>query len=155
MTGIVVLRDVLKSDIPLFFEHQSNAEAVHMAAFPAREWEPFMSHWRKIMADETVINKTILFDGEVAGNVVCFERSGKWEVGYWLGKPFWGRGIATKALVDFLDLLTIRPLYAYAAKHNIASNRVLEKCGFEYIGEADEFSSLGGQVVKGSIWRLM
>ena len=52
------------------------------------------------------------------------------EIGYWLGEPFWGRGIATRALAEFLQVVTERPLRAHVAMHNIGSMRVLEKCGF-------------------------
>ncbi len=99
-----------------------------------------MAHWAKIMADESNILKTILFDGQVAGNIVGWESSGEWEVGYWIGKEYWGKGIATKALVLFLDLVKTRPLYAHVVKHNIASRRVLEKCGFKVtVEELEEF----------------
>ena len=45
-----------------------------------------MAHWTKILADETVIKKTVLFDGRVAGNVVSFEQECEREVGYWIGR---------------------------------------------------------------------
>ena len=94
-----------------------------------------MAHWAKIMADETLTLKTILFDEHVAGNMVCFQQSGEWEVGYWLGKEYWGKGIATQALSQFLGFVKMRPLYAHVAKHNIGSIRVLEKCGFTVYNE--------------------
>jgi RimJ/RimL family protein N-acetyltransferase len=86
------------------------------------------------MKDETVILKTILFEGQVAGNLVSFVLSGEREVGYWLGREFWGKGIATRALSEFLKQVKERPLYAHVARHNIASLRVLEKCGFRLQG---------------------
>ena len=109
-----------------------------MAAFPPRDRNAFMAHWTRIMADETVIKKTILFDGELAGNVVSFVRSGEREVGYWIGKNYWGRGVATQALSEFLDYVETRPLYAHVARHNVASIRVLQKCGFRISGEEQE-----------------
>ena len=89
-----------------------------------------MAHWHRIMADETVRLQTIMVDGQIAGHVVSFVRSGEREVGYWLGREYWGRGIATQALRLFLGQLEMRPLYGHAARHNVASQRVLEKCGF-------------------------
>ena len=86
MTDNVQLRDVTESDLPIFFEQQLNPEATEMAAFPSRDRDAFMAHWVKIMADDSVILKTILFDGHVAGNMVSFEMSDKREVGYWIGK---------------------------------------------------------------------
>jgi len=61
---------------------------------------------------------------------VAFEQFGRPSVGYWLGREFWDRGIATRALAEFLTLIPTRPLYARAASDNVGSIRVLEKCGF-------------------------
>jgi RimJ/RimL family protein N-acetyltransferase len=132
----ILLRDITESDLPIIFEQQRDPEATAMAAFPSRDREAFDAHWAKIMADETVILKTIEVDGQAAGHLVSWGTgNGKREVGYWLGKEFWGKGIATKALAEFLKVVETRPLFAHAAKHNVASRRVLEKCGFAVIGE--------------------
>jgi RimJ/RimL family protein N-acetyltransferase len=133
--GEVLLRDMLEEDLPILFEHQDDPEACEMAAFAARERDTFMEHWTEILVDETVDKKTILFDGRAAGYIVSFERDGKRQVGYWIGKTFWGQGIASRALAVFLDHVDSRPLYAFVAKHNLGSLRVLEKCGFTIDGE--------------------
>lgn len=90
----------------------------------------------------------------MAGSAVSFLRDGRREVGYWLGREFWGKGIATRGLAVFLERVEERPLYAYAAKHNIASIRVLEKCGFRQIGEEKEFSQVDGENVEDVIMML-
>ena len=131
---ISLLRDVTESDLPILFEQQLDPEATAMAAFPSRDGDAFMKHWAKIMADDSNILKTILFEDQVAGNIVSWEGSGEREVGYWLGKEFWSKGIATQGLSQFLEIVTARPLVAHVAKHNVASRRVLEKCGFKIIG---------------------
>jgi RimJ/RimL family protein N-acetyltransferase len=137
MTSDVVLRDVTEEDLPIFFRHQMDSEASRMAAFTPRENDAFLQHWRtKILSDEAVAKKTVLYQGEVAGNVLAFEHDGKREVGYWIGREFWGKGVATRALAEFLIHETARPLYAGVAKHNVASIRVLEKCGFRVLEEA-------------------
>lgn len=138
MPTTILLRDVIASDLPIFFEQQLDPVANQMAAFPARDRDAFMTHWTKIMADESDILKTILYGDQVAGNIVSWEHSDEREVGYWLGREFWGKGIATQALTLFLEQVTTRPLYAYVAKHNLASIRVLEKCGFTTTGEEAE-----------------
>ena len=102
-----------------------------MAAFPPRDRDAFMRHWRKILADEAVITETVLVDGRVAGNVVSWEHDGERDVGYWIGKQFWGKGVATAALSEFLIQVTTRPLHAHVARHNVASVRVLEKLGMQ------------------------
>ena len=75
MTGRIQLREVHESDLPALFEHQNDPVANEMAAFPPRDREAFMAHWQKVLANPEVITRTIVADGEVAGNVVCFERS--------------------------------------------------------------------------------
>ena len=138
MLTTILLRDVIESDLPIFFEQQMDPVANQMAAFPARDREAFMAHWTKILADESNILKTILYDAQVAGNIVSWEQSGAREVGYWLGREYWGKGIATRALAAFLEQVTARPLHAYVAKHNLASIRVLQKCGFTITSEEAE-----------------
>ena len=100
-----------------------------MVAFTTRDpadRAAFMAYWAKILADHSVIKRTILHDEQVAGNIVSFEWDGKREVGYWLGKEYWGRGLATRALLEFLTVVKTRPLYAHAAADNVDSIRVLE-----------------------------
>lgn len=148
MISTVQLRDVNESDLPIFFEHQLDPEATQMASFPSRSRDGFMAHWTKIMTDGSVVLKTILFNGDVAGNIVCFEQLGEREVGYWIGKEYWGKGIATRALQEFLEQIDTRPLYAHVAKQNIASRRVLEKCGFVVSGEDKFFSQILGDDIE-------
>jgi RimJ/RimL family protein N-acetyltransferase len=150
----VRLRDVVDDDLPIFFAFQSDPEAVRLAAIAPRAHEDFLAHWAKIRQDPTVRIRTVLADGQVAGNVLTFERDGHREVGYWIGRPFWGQGIATRALEAFLTEIPSRPLYGHAAKVNQGSIRVLEKCGFTRVGEDPEFSKIGDQFVEGVILRL-
>jgi len=134
----VVLRDVERADLDTFFINQADPEANRMAAFTAQnpnDREAFLAHWARLLVDESVTVKTVVVDGRVAGNVLMFSHAGQPEVGYWLGREFWGQGVATRALADFLRLIPVRPLFARAAKDHAASLRVLTKCGFAVIGE--------------------
>lgn len=125
------LRETTAADLPAFFEHQQDPVACQMAAFPPREREPFTAHWEKILANPTVTTRTVVSEGQIAGNVICYEESGRLLIGYWFGRPFWGQGIASRAVSAFLSLIPTRPLYAYVAAHNLASIRVLQRCGFQ------------------------
>lgn len=154
MTDDVSLRDVTEDDLPILFEQQRDPEACRMAAFPARDREAFTAHWTKILSDPTVTKKAILFNGQVAGNIVSFVQLGTPKVGYWIGKSYWGKGIATKALFEFLSHVEARPLYAHVAKHNVASMRVLEKCGFTICGEDRSPASTGGEEVEEFVLKL-
>lgn len=140
----VTLRDVIETDLPIFFEHQQDKEAVYMAAFTPKDpsdREAFMAHWAKILGDANNINKTIVYDEQVVGHVASFEMFGEREVTYWIDRAYWGKGIATKALKALLASIEIRPLYARAVKDNHASIRVLEKCGFVISGEDTGFAN--------------
>jgi RimJ/RimL family protein N-acetyltransferase len=132
----ILLRAVTECDLPILFEHQRQPEANKMAAFPARDRDAFMAHWTKILGDPTVLAMTILVDGRVAGHIGSWKRDGQRLVGYWIGREYWGKGVATQMLSMFLSRVSDRPLCAHVAKHNIASIRVLEKCGFELCPEA-------------------
>ena len=137
MASDIVLREVTEADLPTLFEHQRDPVANQMAAFPARDREAFMAHWTtKILVNPTGIVRAILWNGHLAGNVLSWEQAGERSIGYWLGRDYWGRGIATRAVSDFLQLLPTRPLHAQVAKHNRASLRVLQKCGFTISGES-------------------
>jgi len=127
---LVTLRAVLDADLESFFQDQCDREAAQMVGFSPRDRPACMAHWRRILADPATMIRTILADGHVAGNIVSFEQDREREVGYWLGKPYWGQGIATRALMLFLEQISVRPLSAHVALHNHASRRVLEKCGF-------------------------
>jgi RimJ/RimL family protein N-acetyltransferase len=139
---VSVLRDVTESDLPIFFEHQSDPEATAMADFPARDREAFDAHWERVLGDPTLTSKTIVFEGQVAGNIGSWEHDGRRLVGYWLGREFWGKGLATKALAELVDELGRRPIYAYVAKTNVGSIRVLEKCGFVRSDEDEDLYKL-------------
>jgi RimJ/RimL family protein N-acetyltransferase len=128
-----------------------------MAAFLPRDRSDrraFMMHWKRILADPTVTTKAILWDGQIAGSIGSFLWDGKPQVTYWLGKAFWGRGIATEALTEFLRIFNTRPLYASAARDNAGSTRVLEKCGFVVRGSAKAFAESRGTEIEEVFFEL-
>ena len=137
----IIIRPVIESDLPIFYLHQADKEAARIADFPSREEVAFYDHWHKIMANPENILRTVLWEGQVAGNMVSFIMDGKREVGYWLGREYWGKGIASTALELFLQVVTERPLYGVTASSNPGSARVLKKCGFE-LQESSEKESI-------------
>ena len=73
MTQTVQLRDVTEGDLAIFFKHQLDSAATHMAAFTAKEpadRDAFAAHWTKILGDDNIKKKAILFAGRVIGHVV-------------------------------------------------------------------------------------
>ena len=126
----LVLREVVDTDLAIFFEHQRDPEAVRMAAFPSRDRDAFLTHWAKLRREPSNIVRAIVWDGQVAGNIGSWMAGGRRLIGYWIGREFWGRGVATAALAAFVADVKERPLHAFVAEHNIGSIRVLEKCEF-------------------------
>ena len=168
-----LLRPVEDADLAVFHDHAIDPEANAVLGYSGREPAPrdaFLEKWARIRRDAGVIVRTILAeDGSVAGYVSCFVRAGEpaaasgddgqafrrlREVAYWIGREHWGKGLATRALDELLDLVAERPLFARCSKTNAASRRVLEKCGFAIAGE-DRFTPVpGGSAVEEWVWKL-
>jgi RimJ/RimL family protein N-acetyltransferase len=129
----VHLREVRADDLPIHFEQQRDQESNALAAVPARDRQAFDAHWAGLLADPDVLLLTVVADGEVAGSALSYIRDGRRQVGYWIARERWGKGIASQALAQLLDELGERPLYATVAADNGASLRVLEKHGFARI----------------------
>ena len=155
----VLLREVTEDDLVIFFEQQHDPDANWMAAFTAKDptdWAAFAAKWAKILDDRTGTAKTIVCGGRVAGYLLNFIApwSGQREVSYWIERDHWGRGLATRALAAFVGGLAARPLYARAAADNVASIRVLEKCGFVLIGRDRGFANARGAEIEEVVMEL-
>ncbi|MFF3657418.1 GNAT family N-acetyltransferase [Streptomyces olivochromogenes] len=131
----VRLRDVVEADLDLFLAYEHDPEAARRSRFTPRPRDAFMSHWRtRILGDDTVLVQTVTVDGVPAGNLVAWWEGERRFIGYWFGRPYWGRGIGAKALTRFLELERNRPLYADPFTGNTASIRLLERHGFQHQG---------------------
>jgi RimJ/RimL family protein N-acetyltransferase len=128
-----------------------------MAAFTAPDHmdrDAFERRWSKLRADETVINRAIVADGEVAGTIGSWGEADEREVTYWIGRSHWGKRIATCALDAFLTVDPTRPLHARVAYDNVASRRVLEKCGFRVIATERSFAEARSSEIEEVVLRL-
>jgi RimJ/RimL family protein N-acetyltransferase len=137
------LREVRDEDLSVLFEQWADPVAARMAAFVAPDHmdrNAFERRWSRLRADATLINRAIVVDGEVAGSIGSWGEPAEREVTYWVGRSYWGRGIATGALDAFLTVDLSRPLHARVASDNVASRRVLEKCGFRVIATERSFA---------------
>ena len=133
----VILREVVDSDLPIFFRHQRDPEGVRMAAFSSRDHDAFMTHWAKLRRESSNITRSIVCDGQLVGNIGSWLAENRRLIGYWIGREFWGQGMATAALAAFVAEIKQRPLHAFVATHNVGSIRVLEKCDFVVSPEHD------------------
>jgi RimJ/RimL family protein N-acetyltransferase len=92
-------------------------------------------------------------DGALVGSVASFVMEGDTEVTYWIDRSAWGNGIASRALMQLLELVTVRPIYARAATDNVASLRVLTKAGFDVIGTERSYAGARGTEIEETILR--
>jgi [ribosomal protein S5]-alanine N-acetyltransferase len=157
MSQSPTLRKTEESDIEVFFDHQADEEAVFMAAFTSKnpkDKEAYVTKWKRLLHDSTVHMRTIILGGKIAGTVVKFEMEGDAEITYALGKEYWGKGIASKALQEFLLLEKRRPIYGRAAADNHGSVKVLEKCGFKFIRKEMGFANARGKEIEEVVYWL-
>lgn len=97
--------------------------------------------------------KALDLNGECIGSVGITYQQGEHshavELGYWLGENYWGLGIASFAVAKMTDIALaendICRVFAHSAGPNIASMRVLEKCGYKCEGVLKKAVRLRGQ----------
>ena len=120
--------------------------------YTKRDGQTFLRHMRD-RDPETVF--AIAVDGKAVGAIGFVLQkdvdSVSAEVGYWLGEPFWGRGIATEALVAItqyaLENHRLTRLFAVPFASNTASCRVLEKAGYTLEGRLRRSAIKDGKIV--------
>jgi RimJ/RimL family protein N-acetyltransferase len=152
------LRKVRDVDLAVLFDQWADPVAARMAAFTAPDHmdrDAFDRRWSRLRADETTINRVIVVEGEVAGTIGSWGDPDEREVTYWIGRSYWGKGIATCALdAFFLTVDPSRPLHARVAYDNVASRRVLEKCGFRVIATERGFAEARSREIEEVVLRL-
>ena len=112
-------------------------------AFPSPYTKQDARAWIRAATRQFPCMHFAVCEGErLAGGIGIVPRidvhEGTAEVGYWLGEPFWGRGLMTKALGAFSEFafaeFKLRRIFAGVFEWNPASARVLEKCGYAFEG---------------------
>ena len=109
--------------------------------------EEFIERSRERVLKQESYNFMIFQDKKMIGGVGLSEFNNKsCQVGYWLGKKYWGNGFATEALKSILDFgfdqLNLEKIYAAYKIGNEGSIRVLNKSGFEYSRKKYEYDSV-------------
>ena len=153
----VKLRQTEKSDLEFFFQFQLDEEAGCLAAFMPEDHTnraAYFEKYTRFLNDPTINMQTILVGEIIAGSMAKFEMEENAEITYWLDKKFWGQGIATTALAEFLTLETTRPILGRVAFDNFGSQKVLEKCGFVKIGTDKGFASARQTEIEEFIYKL-
>ncbi len=155
--GKIRLRKTIEPDLELLFSFQLDKVANYMAAFTDKSDKnkaSYIKKWTHLMSKHTIHLQTILSNNEVVGSVAKYEINGKAELTYWINKDYWGRGIATKAVLFFLQIELARPIFARAASDNIASQKVLENSKFTKIGIKKGYANAREMEIEEFIYKL-
>jgi ribosomal-protein-alanine N-acetyltransferase len=141
-----ILRPYCKRDLPSIVKHINDRKIIRdmMLTIPypytMRDAEEEYRRFRNIMRRKNPWRQAIAIEinGETAGIVSISIDSHKAEIGYWLGRAYWGKEIMTEAVKEItkysFNKLGLRRMYAHTFPHNKASMRVLEKAGYKFEG---------------------
>ncbi len=153
----IKLRPTEIADLDTLFQFQLDKEGGYLAAFMPKDpadKTAYINKHTKLLDDPTVNNQTILLDNIIVGSIAKFVMEGDREITYWIDKKFWGQGVATNALKEFLKQEQARPIYGRVAFDNYGSQKVLEKCGFVKVGKDKGFANARQAEIDEYIYKL-
>jgi [ribosomal protein S5]-alanine N-acetyltransferase len=136
---MILIRDVKEEDAKTIALLLNNANvAKYLTSKIPYPYRIEDATWWVTTGSKEGINKAIEHDGNFVGAIGVtpgqFENQRSAEIGYWLGEPYWGQGLATEALSKMTKIIfsttDIVRLFAPVFEPNSASKRVLEKCGY-------------------------
>ncbi|MCX6318269.1 MAG: GNAT family N-acetyltransferase [Bacteroidetes bacterium] len=156
-TPSILLKKTEPQDLHTLFEFQTEQEAIHLAAFTPKDphdKQAYLDKYTPFLSDPTKIFRTIYVNDEIAGSISQFILYGDAEITYWIDRKYWGQGIATAALRELVQIVSIRPLYGRVAFDNIGSQKVLEKCGFVKTGTDKGFANARQEEIEEFIYEL-
>jgi ribosomal-protein-alanine N-acetyltransferase len=156
-TNAITLTKTEKDELSIFFQFQLDKEGQYLAAFTPKDPSDkvaYIEKYTKHLLDPTIHNRTIKVNDIIAGSIAKFVRGNDAEITYWIDKRFWGQGVATTALREFLKIEQARPIHARVAFDNYGSQKVLEKCGFVRIGTDKGFANARQAEIEEYIYRL-
>ena len=153
----IELKHTNQNDLETLFLFQLDKDANYLAAFTSKnpsDKNAYIEKWTRILSDEKVNIKTILLKKKIVGSIAKFEMDGNAEITYWIGKDFWGKGIASNALKQFLEIEKTRPIFGRIAFDNLGSKKVLESCEFSKIGIEKGFANAREKEIEEFIYEL-
>jgi RimJ/RimL family protein N-acetyltransferase len=118
----IKLKKTEHNDLEVLFQIQLNKEAIHMAAFTPKDptdKDAYFEKFTRFLNDPTIHNRTIWIDEIIVGSIAKFIMEGNTEITYWIARNYWGKGIATTALKDFLIIENTRPIFGRVAFDNM------------------------------------
>lgn len=156
-TNNITLTKTEKDDLNSLFQFQLDKEGIFLAAFTSKDpndKSAYIEKYTKFLTEPEINMQTIKTNNEIVGSIAKFVIEGDAEITYWIDRKFWGRGIATTALRDFLKIEQNRPIFGRVAFDNYGSQKVLEKCGFVKIGMDKGFANARQSEIEEYIYKL-
>lgn len=153
----ITLTPTAIEDLEKFFQFQLDKEAQYLAAFMPKNPDDktaYLEKYTRHLADPTINMRTIKLDDTIVGSIAKFMIENDAELTYWIDRKFWGKGIATTALHEFLKIELTRPIRGRVAFDNYGSQRVLEKCSFVKTGVDKGFANARQEEIEEYIYQL-
>lgn len=157
MTSSIQLTKTKTEDLPSLYQFQLDKEANHLAAFTATNQNTeadYINKFTPFLSNPAINMFTIRTNNEIVGSIAKFMMDDEAELTYWIDRKFWGKGVATNALKEFLKIEQTRPIRGRVAFDNYGSQKVLEKCGFVKIGMDKGFANARQAEIEEYIYKL-
>ena len=153
----ITLTKTEKEDLNTLFQFQLDKEGIYLAAFTPNDpsdKKAYIEKYSQFLTVSTINMRTIRINEEIVGSISKFVMEGNNEITYWIDRKFWGQGIATRALSDFLKIELVRPIFGRVAFDNYGSQKVLEKCNFLKIDTDKGFANARQAEIEEFIYKL-
>lgn len=153
----MLLQKTTVGDLETLFIFQADEESNRVAAFNSadpKDKKAYLDKWTGIVANPEVNMQTIFIDDVLVGSVIHFDLGDETNVSYWIERKHWGKGIASKALQQFISTTDKQTLYGMVAFDNIGSQKVLERNGFVRIGAEKGFANGRGEEIEEFVYRF-
>jgi [ribosomal protein S5]-alanine N-acetyltransferase len=158
-----ILRPWELSDLESVSKHGTtkNISNFMSDSFPdsVEKWKLFLEY---AISKKSILYRAIEINGEAVGGIGISPQSGIYrinaELGYWLGQDYWGQGIITNAITEIVKLafekFTINRIYATPFENNVASHKVLEKCGFKLEARFEKIVNKNGEFLDELVYAI-
>ncbi|MEO7047977.1 MAG: GNAT family N-acetyltransferase [Ferruginibacter sp.] len=153
----ITLTKTVKNDLDILFQFQVDKEAGYLAAFMPENPDDktaYIEKYSKFLNEPTINMRTIKINDVIVGSISKFIMESNNEITYWIDKKYWGKGVGTTALQNFLNIESARPIFGRVAFDNLGSQKLLEKCGFVKIGTDKGFANARRAVIEEYIYKL-
>ncbi|MDR2735583.1 MAG: GNAT family N-acetyltransferase [Puniceicoccales bacterium] len=165
-SGDIRLRALSHNDIDDITTYFSDRETVFLLTYTPYPYTRDMAvFWINHIDNRMVCGESFYWAIDLANvfigtiGLTLFKDHDKAEIHYWIGKPYWGNGYCTSAVLLVIDYcFKVMKLHRLDVNHmtrNVGSRRVIEKCGFIFEGEAVDYVKRFGKYENVRFYRML